>query len=31
MVGQLADALTTPLAGIFSDKINTSIGKRIPL
>ncbi|CAD8211174.1 unnamed protein product [Paramecium pentaurelia] len=28
--GQIADALATPLVGYYSDRTNTSIGKRIP-
>jgi Na+/melibiose symporter-like transporter len=28
--GQIADALTTPLVGLLSDKWNTRIGKRAP-
>jgi hypothetical protein len=28
--GQLADAITTPLVGLFSDKTETRIGKRAP-
>ena len=28
--GQIADGITTPLVGFFSDKTNTKIGKRTP-
>ena len=28
--GQIADALTTPLVGLLSDKTETRIGKRMP-
>jgi len=30
LAGQVADAIATPLVGIFSDKTNTKIGKRTP-
>lgn len=30
LAGQLADGIATPLVGIWSDKTNTSIGKRTP-
>lgn len=30
LAGQIADALATPLVGIFSDKLNTRFGKRFP-
>jgi Na+/melibiose symporter-like transporter len=30
LAGQVADAIATPLVGIFSDKTNTSCGKRTP-
>lgn len=28
--GQIADGLTTPIVGLFSDKTKTRIGKRMP-
>lgn len=28
--GQIADGITTPLVGVFSDKINTRCGQRMP-
>lgn len=28
--GQLADGITTPIVGFFSDKINSPCGKRMP-
>lgn len=28
--GQIADGITTPIVGVFSDKINTRWGKRMP-
>ena len=28
--GQIADGITTPIVGFFSDKTNTRIGKRTP-
>lgn len=30
LAGQIADAIATPLVGIYSDKTNTKIGKRTP-
>jgi Na+/melibiose symporter-like transporter len=30
LAGQVADAIATPLVGIFSDKTNTKLGKRTP-
>ena len=30
LVGQVADALATPLVGLLSDRWNSPIGKRIP-
>lgn len=31
LAGQIADGITTPLAGIISDRLDTRIGKRMPL